>query len=116
MNHSSILPVHSGRKVPRVLGRPSGRILFFLSLTILSGLCLFPSIISLSHFMKDTLPNALPFLILQNPGLLTGREEMPEDFPGEIQAVTSEEVRRVAQTNLREDQRNLIILQPLPPV
>ena len=47
-------------------------------------------------------------------GLLIGQGEMPEDFLAKIQAVTAEDVRRVAQTYLREDQRNLIILQPYP--
>jgi predicted Zn-dependent peptidase len=47
-------------------------------------------------------------------GLLTGQAEMPEEYLAKIQAVTADEVKRVAQTYLREDQRNLIILQPYP--
>ncbi len=47
-------------------------------------------------------------------GLLTEQWEMPEDFLKKIQAVTAEDVRNVAQTYLREDQRNLIILKPYP--
>jgi predicted Zn-dependent peptidase len=39
---------------------------------------------------------------------------MPEDYLTRIQAVTAGDVKRVAQTYLREDQRNLIILQPYP--
>ncbi len=46
--------------------------------------------------------------------LLTGQGEMPEDYLARIQAVTADDVQRVAQTYLREDQRNLIILQPYP--
>ena len=47
-------------------------------------------------------------------GLLTGQGEMPEDYLAKIQAVNADDVKRVAQTYLREDQRNLIILQPYP--
>jgi predicted Zn-dependent peptidase len=47
-------------------------------------------------------------------GLLTGQGEMPQDYPAKIQAVTADDLKRVAQTYLREDQRNLIILQPYP--
>ncbi len=47
-------------------------------------------------------------------GLLTEQWEMPEDFLKRVQAVTAEDVKHVAQTYLREDQRNLIILKPYP--
>jgi predicted Zn-dependent peptidase len=47
-------------------------------------------------------------------GLLTGQWELPADYLAKIQAVTADDVKRVAQTYLREDQRNLIILQPYP--
>jgi predicted Zn-dependent peptidase len=47
-------------------------------------------------------------------GLLTGQAEIPEDHLARIEAVTADDVKRVAQTYLREDQRNLIILQPYP--
>jgi len=47
-------------------------------------------------------------------GLLTEQWEMPEDFLKRVQAVTAEDVKHVAQTYLREDRRNLIILKPYP--
>jgi predicted Zn-dependent peptidase len=47
-------------------------------------------------------------------GFLTEQWEMPEDFLKRVQAVTAEDVKYVAQTYLREDQRNLIILKPYP--
>ena len=47
-------------------------------------------------------------------GLLTEQWEMPEDFLKRLQAVTAEDVKYVAQTYLREDQRNFIILKPYP--
>jgi len=47
-------------------------------------------------------------------GVLTGQWLLPEEYLGKIQAVTADDVQRVARTYLREDQRNLIILQPYP--
>jgi predicted Zn-dependent peptidase len=47
-------------------------------------------------------------------GVLTGHWLLPEDYLAKVQAVTADDVKRVAQTYLREDQRNLIILQPYP--
>ena len=47
-------------------------------------------------------------------GLLTEQWEMPEKFLERIQAVTAEDVTRVARTYLREDRRNLILLKPYP--
>lgn len=47
-------------------------------------------------------------------GLLTAQWEMPEDFLKRLQAVTAEDVKYVAQTYLREDQRNFITLKPYP--
>lgn len=47
-------------------------------------------------------------------GLLTGQWEMPEDFLKRVQSVTAEDVKSVAQTYLREDQRTFIILKPYP--
>jgi len=47
-------------------------------------------------------------------GVLSGQLLLPEDYLAKIQAVTADDVKRVAQTYLREDQRNLIILQPYP--
>jgi predicted Zn-dependent peptidase len=47
-------------------------------------------------------------------GLLREQWEMPEDFLKRLQEVTGEDVKRVAQTYLREDQRNFIILKPYP--
>ena len=47
-------------------------------------------------------------------GLLTGQWELPADYLAKIQAVTADDVKRVAQTYLREERRNLIILQPYP--
>jgi predicted Zn-dependent peptidase len=47
-------------------------------------------------------------------GVLTGQWLLPEEYLAKIQAVTADDVQRVAQTYLREDQRNLIILRPYP--
>jgi len=47
-------------------------------------------------------------------GLLTEQWEMPEKFLERVQAVTPEDVTRVAQSYLREDRRNLILLKPYP--
>ena len=47
-------------------------------------------------------------------GVLTGQWVLPEEYLARIQAVTADDVKRVARTYLREDQRNLIILQPYP--
>jgi predicted Zn-dependent peptidase len=47
-------------------------------------------------------------------GVLTGQCLLPEEYLVKIQAVTADDVKRVARTYLREDQRNLIILQPYP--
>jgi predicted Zn-dependent peptidase len=47
-------------------------------------------------------------------GVLTGQFLLPEEYLARIQAVSAEDVKRVARTYLREDQRNLIILQPYP--
>jgi predicted Zn-dependent peptidase len=47
-------------------------------------------------------------------GILTGQWILPEEYLAKIQAVTAEDVIRVGRTYLREDQQNLIILQPYP--
>lgn len=47
-------------------------------------------------------------------GLLAGSWELPAEFLAKVQAVNAEDVRRVAQTYLREDQCNLIVLKPYP--
>ena len=47
-------------------------------------------------------------------GVLTGQWILPEEYLAKIQAVTAEDVKRVGRTYLREDQQNLIILQPYP--
>lgn len=47
-------------------------------------------------------------------GLLGGYREMPQDLLERVQAVTAEEVKHAAQTYLREDRRNLILLRPYP--
>ena len=47
-------------------------------------------------------------------GLLAGQWELPADYLAKVQAVTADDVKRVAQTYLREDHRNLIILRPYP--
>ena len=46
--------------------------------------------------------------------LLTGQLELPEDYLAKIEAVTADDVKRVAQAYLMEDRRNLIILKPYP--
>jgi predicted Zn-dependent peptidase len=46
--------------------------------------------------------------------LLYGQLEMPEEFLEKIKLVTAEDVKRVAQTYLRQDQRTQIILRPYP--
>ncbi|NWF55627.1 MAG: insulinase family protein [Syntrophaceae bacterium] len=46
--------------------------------------------------------------------LLTGHFELPADYLARIQAVTAEDVKRVAESYLREDRQNLIILKPYP--
>lgn len=46
--------------------------------------------------------------------LIAGFWECPQEFIGRVQAVTAQEVLRVAQLYLREDQCNLIILRPYP--
>lgn len=48
------------------------------------------------------------------PRLLAGIWELPEEFIAKVQGVTAEDVKRVAQTYLREDQCNIIILKPYP--
>ena len=45
---------------------------------------------------------------------ISGGSELPGDFLAKLEAVTPEDVRRAAQTYLREDQWNLIILKPYP--
>lgn len=47
-------------------------------------------------------------------GLIANFFELPDNFLGKVQAVSAEDVRRVAQTYLREDLFNLIILKPYP--
>jgi predicted Zn-dependent peptidase len=47
-------------------------------------------------------------------GVLNGQWVLPEEYLAKIQAVTAEDVKRVGRTYLREDQQNLIILQPYP--
>ncbi len=47
-------------------------------------------------------------------GLLTGRWETPAEFMDRVQAVTAEDLTRVARSYLRSDQRNSIILRPYP--
>ena len=47
-------------------------------------------------------------------GLLAEQGEMPEAFLAKVLAVTAEDVKRVAQTYLREDRWNFIILKPYP--
>ena len=48
------------------------------------------------------------------PRLLAGTWELPEEFIAKVQGVTVEDVKRVAQTYLREDHCNIIILKPYP--
>ena len=47
-------------------------------------------------------------------GLLSGSCASPAEFIAKVDAVTAEEVMRVARLYLREDQFNLIILKPYP--
>jgi predicted Zn-dependent peptidase len=47
-------------------------------------------------------------------GLLDGSWELPGEFLTKVQAVTAEDVLRVARTYLRDDQLNVIILKPYP--
>jgi len=47
-------------------------------------------------------------------GLLAGSWELPGEFLAKVQAVSAEDVMRVAQAYLREGQFNLIILKPYP--
>ncbi len=47
-------------------------------------------------------------------GLLAGYWETPEKFLERIQAVTPEQVQRVARNYLKKDQTNLIVLRPYP--
>ncbi len=45
---------------------------------------------------------------------VSGPWELPREFLAKLEAVTAEDVMRVARTYLREDQWNLIILKPYP--
>jgi len=45
---------------------------------------------------------------------VTGEMELPREFVGRLEAVTAEDVMRVARTYLRKDQWNLITLKPYP--
>ena len=45
---------------------------------------------------------------------ITGSWELPQEFLAKLDAVTAEDVMRVARTYLREDQWSLIILKPYP--
>jgi len=47
-------------------------------------------------------------------GLLSGSWVLPAEFIAKVQAVTAEEVMRVARLYLREEQFNVIILKPYP--
>ena len=47
-------------------------------------------------------------------GLLSGSWVSPAEFIAKVQAVTAEEVMRVARLYLREDQFNVIVLKPYP--
>jgi len=47
-------------------------------------------------------------------GLLADSPEMPQKYLTKVEAVTAEDVIRVARTYLREERRNLIILKPYP--
>lgn len=47
-------------------------------------------------------------------GWVSGPWEHPREFLNKLEAVTAEDVRRVAGTYLRQDQWNLIILKPYP--
>jgi len=46
--------------------------------------------------------------------LMAGSWALPGEFIAKVEAVTAEEVMRVARTYLREDQFNLIVLKPYP--
>ncbi len=46
--------------------------------------------------------------------LLGGAWELPDEFIGKIDAVTAQDVLRVAKVYLREDQCNFIVLKPYP--
>ncbi|MBI5966611.1 MAG: insulinase family protein [Deltaproteobacteria bacterium] len=48
------------------------------------------------------------------PRLLAGSGELPGEFLRKVQAVSAEDVMRVARNCLREDQFNIIILRPYP--
>lgn len=56
--------------------------------------------------------NALAEFIGQS--LIAGSPELPGEFLAKVQAVSSEDVMRVARTYLKEEQRNLLILKPYP--